>query len=433
MATHATTRDVNVALHPHQLAAFTATDPEVYLITGAGGGKTKLGALWALDRCLRNPVGTAGMIAAPTYPVLEQSTMRRFFDELDEMGISYSRNRARNTCEISGRLIFFRSTDKPESLVGADLAWLWLDEAALMDRMAFIRAFQRVRDPRAALRQRLCTTTPEGTRTWVHEREQRPDVRVIRASTLDNKSLTPDVIDGLRSLYANDPAGWRQYVEGIATDLTGNIYTNLSAANVQEFAGAEPEDDVIVGWDFNVHWMATPVAVYRPRTNTTHVIGEVISKSVNGITTEEHAAKVAAYLVGNGMAVRSHGRLVQPVTGVPLRAFIDASGKAKRSSATFTDEAAVYNAGFAPRSNATNPLVRDRIATMQRALQERRLLLDPKRAPDTLQSLRDHARDKYGEPRKTWSVGEFQADHACDAVGYIVCGLHPYQVHRSGT
>jgi len=389
-----------------------------------------VGALWALDRCLRNPVGTAGMIIAPTYPVLRQSTMQRFFDELDEMGIPYSRNKSEHTCTIHGRHIFFRSADKPESLVGADLAWLWLDEAALMDRMAFIRAFQRVRDPRATLRQRLATTTPEGTRTWVHEREQRSDVRVIRASTLDNRSLTPDVIEGLRSMYANDPAGWRQYVEGIATDLHGNIYTNLSAANVRPYEDPRASDELVIGWDFNVHCMVSVVGIWRPHLDTLHIVGDHVTTSINGTTTAEHADALRDALIKSGNARMGDSGLIGALNLTRVRAFIDASGRQQRSSAAWTDEVAVRNAGFSPRAPAANPLVRDRINTVQHALHLRRLLIDERRAPRVLRALREHARDKNGEPQKKWSGSEFQADHWCDAVGYMTCALLPVRLKR---
>ena len=428
--TAAATHDV--PLFAHQLAVLQAATRDVYLVAGAGAGKTRVGCIWALTLCLANPAGTAGMIVAPTYPVLRQSTMRAFLDVLAEFGIPHTRNKADNVVTIHGRTIFFRSADKPESLVGADLAWLWLDEGALMDAMVYTRAAQRIRDPRATRRQLLVTSTPEGTGTWLHKREGLPEVTVVRASTLDNKALDAGTIDNLRSIYANDPAGWRQYVEGIATDMKGNIYVGLSAANVVPFAELPGHGvDIVLGWDFNVHWMATVVGAYVHRTSTLHIVGEVVTRSVSGTTTIEHAERVRRALVDSGACEMLAGRCMTANAGEHVRAYIDASGRQQRSSATWTDEVAVHNAGFSPRAPASNPAVRDRIATVNAALTSRRLLIDPVRAPETLKAIRDHAYDKHGDPQKTWTRDDFQADHFCDAVGYMAWSILPQRLKRA--
>lgn len=423
-------RVLRTSVWPHQAAVLQAATPEVYLVAGAGAGKTRAGVLWALERCLRNPPGTRGMVVAPTYPVLRQSTMRAFLDLLDEFGISYGHNKAEHVVTIDSRTIFFRSADNPASLVGADLAWLWLDEAALMDRMVYVRAAQRVRDPRATVRQMLCTSTPEGTRTWMHEREQRTDVTTVRASTMDNAALTQDVLDNLRSIYANDPAGWRQYVEGIATDLTGNIYTQLSAANVKPYEDPRPTDELVIGWDFNVHCMVSVVGIWRPHCDTLHIVGDHVTETVNGTTTAEHAEALRDALIKSGNARMGDHGLIGALNMVRVRAYIDASGRQQRSSAAWTDEVAVRNAGFQPRAPAANPLVRDRINTVQHALHQRRLLIDDKRAPRPLRALREHARDRNGEPQKRWVRGDFQADHWADAIGYMTCALLPVRLQR---
>jgi outer membrane receptor protein involved in Fe transport len=97
--TAAATHDV--PLFAHQLAVLQAATRDVYLVAGAGAGKTRVGCIWALTLCLANPAGTAGMIVAPTYPVLRQSTMRAFLDVLAEFGIPHTRNKADNVVTIT--------------------------------------------------------------------------------------------------------------------------------------------------------------------------------------------------------------------------------------------------------------------------------------------------------------------------------------------
>ena len=97
-----------------------------------------------------------------------------------------------------------------------------------------------------------------------------------------------------------------------------------------------------------------------------------------------------------------------------------------------TDLAAVRNAGFVPHHEGANPIVRNRIAAVNRALRNRRLSLDESGAPETTRALREHSRDKRGDPQKIWRPKDFQCDHYCDALGYMVWGLMPFRQNTYG-
>lgn len=401
------------------------SDTEVYGQGGAGSGKTYVAVRWVLLRAFANPPHVEGLIVAPTYDMLNNPIVPMLRAVCDEAGVSFEHRQQAKMVILGGtRRIHLRSAEEPERLIALTVGYAWMDEAALCVEEAYTRLSQRVRDGLAKLRQTLFTTTPEGTKTWVARRE-RDGARTYRMRTHDNPSLTPEYIKHMTEVvYKNDPAGFRQYMEGIATDASGNIYTALSSENIAPWTPQGIETP-LVGWDFNVMWMVTVVMMLNKRTRKLHVVGEVVSKSDGGVTTSEHAWKVREYMLRNGFAVDFQGRLLDSKMAEPVPAYIDASGANRRSNAAWTDEAAVIQAGFQPRHEGANPLVRNRIASVQGALRLRRLLIDAQRAPETLQALRDHARDKYGEPQKVYRPREFQADHYCDALGYPVFALNP--------
>ncbi len=416
----------------HQISLWHSQAKETYLIGGAGCGKTLAGAVWIITRAFIHKPSVHGLIVAPTYDMLRDAIVPAIEEQCIQAGISFE-HKKHDKCLVLGgnRIIHLRSAEDPQRIIALTCGYGWIDEAALCPREAYVRTSQRLRDPHAnkLYSQLLCTTTPEGTRTWVAdvERDPKPNIRVIHASTIDNAALSSEYIDHLRDVvYANDPAGWRQYVLGITTDASGGIYTNFTQANAVAYQPGANFEHVVVGWDFNVQWMVTPICVWQPRKNRVHVIGEVVTKTTSGTTTADHAAKVADAVKRTNLVTYHNGRWISNTDGEsPVWAFIDASGRNTHSSAAHTDEMAVRNAGFQPRADRGNPLVRDRIASMQRALSTGQLLIDPVKAPETLRAVREHSRDKFGEPQKKYNGGEFQADHYCDALGYVVWGLLP--------
>lgn len=423
---------VNLRGEPYQEALWlNTTDPEVYFIGGYRSGKTWAGVRWLITRAFMNPPSVVGLACEPTYDLLRDVLVVSLEEACEQLGIAFAYNQMAKRVTLGtgreSRNIMLRSTEEPERIVGFTAGYALDDEGALHSHDGYIKISARISDPKATLMQLLVTTTPEGTRTWVADKE-RKGARVVRAATWQNKALSPEYIRKMKEdVFGGDPAGMRQYMEGIATDSSGNIYSQLGLNNIQPFVHRSPVR-VCVGWDFNTHNMVTPIFAWDSRSQTLHCIGEVVSKSVSGVTTEEHARKVSQAVLETGLAVQHMGRLVNKSDTEPVWAFIDASGSQRRSSATWTDEAAVRAAGFQPRHDASNPLVRDRIQGVRLALSGGRLLFDEARCPNTLRAMREHAYDKNGDPQKKWGPKDFEADHWTDAVGYACYGLMPVKM-----
>ena len=111
----------------------------------------------------------------------------------------------------------------------------------------------------------------------------------------------------------------------------------------------------------------------------------------------------------------SHGISIYP----------DASGKnASSKSASLSDLSILRDAGFSVHVNSQNPLVKDRVLSMNAMLLnaqgERRLKVNTRRCPKYTEALEQQAYDTNGAPDKT--TGH---DHINDAGGYFIVYRYP--------
>jgi len=135
-----------------------------------GSGKSQALCHEAIRLTYLNP-GRTGLIGAPTYPMLRDTTQQALFDLLNSNGIPYEYAKAENILQMkdSRSRILFRPLDEFERLRGTNLAWFGLDELTYAPEAAWLRLEGRLRDPKA---QRLCgfaVWTPKGY-DWVYRR-----------------------------------------------------------------------------------------------------------------------------------------------------------------------------------------------------------------------------------------------------------------------
>ena len=102
-----------VTLHPWQDKAWHSKKRFICFCSGVQGGKTFFGSIWII-----NEIESSGwsdfIILAPTYKVLQQSTLQKFFD-IAPRGYGVH-NKSDSTYKTrTGKTIFFRSADKPVS------------------------------------------------------------------------------------------------------------------------------------------------------------------------------------------------------------------------------------------------------------------------------------------------------------------------------
>ena len=106
-----------------------------------------------------------------------------------------------------------------------------------------------------------------------------------------------------------------------------------------------------------------------------------------------------------------------------VRIFPDASGNARKTSASTTDIQMLRNAGFQVFANNRNPFVKDRINITNNRFDKDLLLVNTKRCPNLTEAIEQHAYDEKGEVEKITGAGTI--DDYTDALRYLIWVLKP--------
>lgn len=209
---------IDLTLYPAQDDFVHSQAKYAAFIGGIGSGKTYAGAARALITTLTD--GGVGEIVAPTYPMMRDVTLRMFRDLAGDVIADFNRSEMRATL-ANGAEILFRSADEPERLRGANLTWLWIDEAAQVSESAWLILLGRLRVGRGLA---WITTTPKGKQHWTYRVFGQMDAthELYRARTSDNQWLPQSYLDSVRAAYVGSFA--RQELEGEFVDAEGTLF-----------------------------------------------------------------------------------------------------------------------------------------------------------------------------------------------------------------
>jgi phage terminase large subunit len=410
-----------------------------------GSGKSYALVYEALFLSRLNP-GLVGLVGAPTYKMLQDSTQRTFFEVLEKERIAYDFYKQENRILLRATKseIIFRTLDNPERLRGPNLAWFALDELTYAREDSWTRLLGRLRHPEAG---RLCgcaVWTPKGY-DWVHElflEKERPDYKLVQATPRENVHLPEDFYESLKDSYAE--RFYRQEVLGEYLDMFGgNVYYAFSDENI---AAAKYDPKLPLCWalDFNVDPMCSVICQIEDTTKdyqvrahgrkTVRVLDEIVLPNSNTVSAaEEFIRRVSDY---DGLP--DH---------VALNIYGDASGSSHTTKASRTDyelirEVFRRHSEFTinMRPNRSNPLIQDRVNTMNNALQSasrrRDIFVDPK-CKELIKDFRQvkWRRDANGNSIRDLDKSTRERTHVSDALGYLVAkefGMYPPAGERPG-
>src|SRR3990167_6985499 len=125
------------------------------VVAGVQSGKTFLGVLWAITKAKQMPTKN-GIIVAPTYKILQQATLKKFFD-IWPQARKYYKEQKGEICLPTGGTIFTRSADSPLGIEGITAHWAWLDEGGMASMLTWTVLRSRVSLTGGQI---LITTTP---------------------------------------------------------------------------------------------------------------------------------------------------------------------------------------------------------------------------------------------------------------------------------
>lgn len=204
-----------IELYPVQHDFFTDDSPYTGFIAGIGSGKTFVGSLKALYKALP---GTLGMVCAPTYGMLRDSTLRTF-KELAGGAIVDWKKSEMTTVLRGGGEILWRSADDPDKLRGPNLNWAWIDEGGLTHPETWKIIIGRLRAG-GKFGECWTTSTPKGRRNWLYE--QAGAMAMYKATTLDNPFTSEDWKKSLLATYTGEFLSQEVYGEFVSFE--GLVY-----------------------------------------------------------------------------------------------------------------------------------------------------------------------------------------------------------------
>lgn len=404
-------RDIGLLPHQH---AFVADErsPVVVLKGGFRAGKTVAAVIKALqmaERAYPLPV----VIMEPTYRMVERVFVETARRMLGQWGIPMEWLKA------SAELIAWPGTarplrmlcvsaERPETIMGITAGGGLVDEWELCGEEAVVAVRSRL-TPLAdgAVPQLALVGTPEGFGfgyRWTEEAPL-PGLRLISARTADNRFVGASYSEAMRTVLSEAEA--REKLEGIRTAPTGVVYSRFSRAAHCRPPPRETSAYRLQVWaDFNVDPMVWGLAWVGA--DSAYVAREVIGRHTDTMAQADWCMRLCAEELG----VRE-----DEARRMGLELICDASGSARHTSSTYSDVAICNRAGFRVKHPASNPLVEDRVASVQRVLAEGRLFVDPARAGYLVRCLETQPYDSAGRPSKDPSLG---LDHGADVIGYGV-------------
>ena len=418
----------------------------------AGGwyaGKTWAGARKLADLHVRNafdpltgePTGVKSLIVAQNYKLAKTQNIPEMQAAFDEMGLTHKFNAGAHFAfelpdlgtKANPSEVLVYSAETPETITGFTVGCAWGDEAGRWNvphdggdplRNPFIQIDGRVRDAKAQIRQINYTFTHEGDDTQVFqdfEENPLPDHVLYRSDTRSN----PTAREFAKAMELRlTPKLAEQYLAGKAVRFNGtNMYSSFTAkypngeaCNVDDRIELQPGQPLHLAIDFNIDpGMHGVLGQFFPQDDLLTARTVLHHERMDVI---KMMAELVRYVKATGGWRFSE-----------LHVFGDATGRNKWAGSGESCWDIVIKMlreigwPYKLRVGMSNPLVADRVATFNCALQDLRGNVKYKMHPDCKQLIADMKTMKWknGEADKN----ERMISHASDAEGYRVWMLKP--------
>ena len=403
---------------PHQWDFLTKKgNPEARitaLVGGFGCGKTKV-LLTKAAYCLTNKVNpitgkSNGLILYPTYSLAEEVFVQPFIELLEKCNIPYDYNIASHKFRTIYGNIKIYVTNQANKIVGSNYTWAGVDELDIESfknaDIAVSKALGRLRGCEDA--ELFITTTPEGY-SFCYDflvTKASKDKVVVHGKTTDNPYLPKSYIQSLRDNY--DENLLKAYLEGQFTNLQkGQTYNGFSRdKNIKEckYDRAKP---IHIGWDFNILPQCCVVVQEQLHSPNIRVIDEIaLDGDGSGDVLTERVCKT----------------IKQKYPNTKYYAYPDATGAARHSSARYSDIEIIRRNGFMVYVKHINPLVINRVNSMNNNLTKGNMIIDPK-CEGLIRDL-EQVVNKEGT-RDIDKTTNKELTHLSDALGYYVEFKYP--------
>lgn len=379
-------------------------------VGGFGSGKTETMIKQSLIDASAHPKALIALYA-PSYDLVRLILAPRLMSLLEYLDVKFTYNKTEQMITTEhpqfGNFIF-RSLDTPERIVGYESYRAHIDEIDVLPEhqanMAWnkIAGRNRQRLPGVAKDRQLnrvsAYSTPEGFnflyKRW--KKDPLPEYQMIQAMSESNPMLPDDYISSLRATYPDELIS--AYLNGEFVNLTtGTVYKAFDRVKHNSKEKILTNDVLYIGIDFNVTNMSATVYVRR-------LVNKVI---------QYHAVEEICKLYDTPEMITEIKRRYE---GHKIIVYPDASGASRKSvGAGVSDISLLIQAGFEVRAHSKNPLVKDRVNSVNGAFNKGLLFVNVDNCQNVTECLEQQSYNEKGEPDKTKGK-----DHQNDATGYPI-------------
>lgn len=402
--------DVNAEANEPQGRFLALQNKYRAFIAGYGSGKTWVGSQAQCINYWQFPKVNQGYFS-PTFSQIRDIYFPTIEEVAFSMGLNVEVKQGNHEVHFySGRqyrgTTICRSLDHPQSIVGFKIGHASIDE---IDTLPIMKAEDCWRKIIARMRYKVeglkngidIMSTPEGFRfchkLFVQSVQENPELSknygMIQASTYDNEANLPvDYIPSLKEIYPAELI--EAYINGQFVNLTsGTVFRNYDRVRCNSDETIKKDEPLFIGQDFNVQKMASAIFVQRPD-------GYHAAAELKDVFDTPDVIKI----------------IQEKYKGHRIIMYPDASGGSRKTvDASKSDLALLTQAGFAVRSHASNPAVKDRILATNKAFEAGKIKVNAKACPTIARCLEQQAYDDNGEPDKTAGF-----DHMNEAFSYFV-------------
>lgn len=445
--------------HPKQQAFIDAvlgpTCYENWLFAANRAGKSDAGA-WAVAHIARfgfphepsfRP--TIGWVVSLDFPSSRDIVQPKLFDN----GVSgqqshppFIPDREIKTWRVSdqvlvlknGSVIGFKSADSGRAkFQGAERDYVWFDEEPPLE--VYEETVMRVPAGRRLKILGTCTLLPQSGHgsgvSWAFDRLIKPwkdgtaGHQIFTASIYDNPWLSTEEVRRLEAMYPPGSLVRRIRLDGeLIAGLSGSrVYSAFDRSiHVSDDLQLSPHLPICWAWDFNVAPMVSVIGQYQHGKFV--VLRECVMEQ--GSITE----------------MVEWVRDLYPAHPAGIWIYGDATGQSRTAQTGASDYAMImqgmrsYPSAVRLKIPSTNPLIRDRINAVNRALVDENgtvgVKIDRKQCPELIKDLEEVVYDARGRIKKTTDPKDpyTKRTHVSDAFGYWVVATAPVApwIHSSG-
>jgi hypothetical protein len=396
---------------------------------GMGSGKTyTLGLAAVLDVMKGGDVMT--VVYEPDYPLIKEVAVPavlhwlHFFSLQEGKDYDYNKNdhKITTTSKDFGSILF-KSLNDPDKLIAYQSYSSHIDELDTLPEEKAALCYQKIigrnrQQPDVhqdykkynkeskkweVINRINVYTTPEGYKfcynKWATKKDKE-EHSMVQGRTMENPTITDAYIKEMTQGLTEQQV--KAYLNGEFVNMTaGTVYYAYNREIHKSREEIQPMEPLYIGMDFNVYNMSATVYVKRNGGKEWHIVDEI------------HGVRDTADII-TLIQDRWHHN------GHRITVYPDASGAASKTSAASSDIAQLRAAGFSVRAKKKNPRVKDRVAAMNKAIEDMVLFVNELNCPQVASCLEQQPYDRNGEPCKKSGT-----DHQNDATTYLIAYENP--------